>query len=51
MDNIEELLLKPPSRQNKELSHDHISVLFFIDEGLRRSQQMFADLNKHAVSS
>jgi DNA sulfur modification protein DndB len=24
-------------------------VLFFIDEGLKRSQQMFADLNKHAV--
>ena len=36
-------------KENKELSHDHISVLFFIDEGLRRSQQMFADLNKHAV--
>ena len=36
-------------KQNKELSHDHISVLFYIDEGLKRSQQMFADLNKHAV--
>nr|BDD46373.1 hypothetical protein 2 [Halieaceae bacterium] len=32
-----------------ELGHDHVSVLFFIDEGLERSQQMFADLNKHAV--
>lgn len=31
------------------LGHDHISVLFFIDDGLTRSQQMFADLNKHAV--
>lgn len=34
---------------NPELGHDNISVLFFIDEGLARSQQMFADLNKHAV--
>ena len=36
-------------KQNSELGHDNISVLFFIDEGLQRSQQMFADLNKHAV--
>jgi DNA sulfur modification protein DndB len=32
-----------------ELGYDNIPVLFFIDEGLQRSQQMFADLNKHAV--
>lgn len=36
-------------QENPALGHDHISVLFFIDEGLQRSQQMFADLNKHAV--
>lgn len=36
-------------KDNPELGHDNIPVLFFIDEGLRRSQQMFADLNKHAV--
>ncbi|MBL4575889.1 MAG: DNA sulfur modification protein DndB [Opitutaceae bacterium] len=36
-------------KENPELGHDSISVLFFIDEGLQRSQQMFADLNKHAV--
>ena len=36
-------------RENSELGHDNIPVLFFIDEGLKRSQQMFADLNKHAV--
>ncbi len=36
-------------RENPELAHDSISVLFFIDAGLSRSQQMFADLNKHAV--
>ncbi len=32
-----------------ELGDETISVVFFIDIGLRRSQQMFADLNKHAV--
>ena len=36
-------------KENPELGHDNISVLFFIDEGLTRSQQMFADLNKHAI--
>lgn len=36
-------------KENPELGYDNISVLFFIDEGLERSQQMFADLNKHAV--
>lgn len=36
-------------KENPELGYDNISVLFFIDEGLARSQQMFADLNKHAV--
>ncbi|MEX5589985.1 DNA sulfur modification protein DndB [Pseudomonas urmiensis] len=36
-------------RENPELGYDNIPVLFFIDEGLNRSQQMFADLNKHAV--
>ncbi|MFK5894113.1 MAG: DNA sulfur modification protein DndB [Pseudomonadota bacterium] len=36
-------------KENPELAYDNISVLFFIDEGLSRSQQMFADLNKHAV--
>lgn len=36
-------------KENSELAYDNISVLFFIDEGLSRSQQMFADLNKHAV--
>ena len=28
---------------------DTISVVLFMDLGLKRSQQMFADLNKHAV--
>lgn len=41
---IEEALKESP-----ELGHDNIPVLFFVDEGLTRSQQMFADLNKYAV--
>ncbi|MBD8566233.1 DNA sulfur modification protein DndB [Oxalobacteraceae sp. CFBP 8763] len=32
-----------------ELANDNIPVLFFVDEGLGRSQQMFADLNQYAV--
>ena len=32
-----------------KLGQDNISVLFFVDDGLKRSQQMFADLNKNAV--
>ncbi|EAT12950.1 DNA sulfur modification protein DndB [Bermanella marisrubri] len=36
-------------REAHELGHDHIPVLFFVDEDLKRSQQMFADLNKYAV--
>ncbi|MFM5620779.1 DNA sulfur modification protein DndB [Aeromonas veronii] len=41
---IEEALVERP-----ELGQDNIPVLFFVDEGLTRSQQMFADLNKYAV--
>ena len=41
---IEEALRVKP-----ELGNESISVVFFEDKGLKRSQQMFADLNKHAV--
>lgn len=41
---IEEALKEKP-----ELGDETISVVFFVDDGLKRSQQMFADLNKHAV--
>jgi DNA sulfur modification protein DndB len=41
---IEEALKEKP-----ELGDETISVVFFVDGGLKRSQQMFADLNKHAV--
>ena len=36
-------------KEQPEIAHDNIPVLFFVDEGLKRSQQMFADLNKYAV--
>lgn len=36
-------------KEAPELGHDNVPVLFFSDEGLERSQQMFADLNKYAV--
>ncbi|WP_119394084.1 DNA sulfur modification protein DndB [Salinibius halmophilus] len=36
-------------KQNPDLGSDNIPVLFFVDEGLKKSQQMFADLNKYAV--
>lgn len=33
------------------LANETISIVFFKDEGLARSQQMFTDLNKHAVKT
>ena len=41
---IEEAVKKNPS-----LKDEHISVVFFRDEGLLRSQQMFSDLNRFAI--
>lgn len=41
---IEQALVSAP-----ELGDESISVVFFIDRGLVRSQQMFSDLNQHAV--
>ena len=35
--------------ENPNLGNESISVVFFEDRGLKRSQQMFADLNKNAV--
>ncbi|MCG7532641.1 DNA sulfur modification protein DndB [Psychrobium sp. MM17-31] len=41
---IEEAIkLKP------ELAQDNIAIVFYVDEGLSRSQQMFADLNQNAI--
>lgn len=36
-------------KERPELGDETISVVFFHDAGLRRSQQMFADLNRHAI--
>jgi len=36
-------------RENPDLGDETISVVFFLDVGLKRSQQMFADLNRYAV--
>lgn len=35
--------------QRPELGHETIAVVFFLDIGLERSQQMFADLNRYAI--
>ncbi|MCP1110889.1 DNA sulfur modification protein DndB [Ohessyouella blattaphilus] len=37
--------------ENEELGTETISVVFYEDRGLSRSQQMFTDLNKHAVKT
>jgi DNA sulfur modification protein DndB len=41
---IEEAIKESPA-----MGHENIPVLFFVDTGLKRSQQMFADLNKYAI--
>jgi len=43
---IEEALKISP-----ELGSETISVVFFYDEGLKKSQQIFSDLNRHAVNT
>lgn len=36
-------------RQDSDLRDETIAVVFFLDVGLERCQQMFADLNRHAI--
>lgn len=36
-------------KENPDLGEETIAVVFFHDSGLARCQQMFADLNRHAV--
>ena len=36
-------------RSNPALGDESIAIVFFLDRGLQRCQQMFADLNRHAV--
>lgn len=37
--------------EDETLAGETISIVFFADDGLSRSQQMFTDLNKHAVKT
>ncbi len=37
--------------EDESLKEETISIVFYADKGLARSQQMFTDLNKHAVNS
>lgn len=36
-------------KMNPALKNEHISVVFYRDEGLFRSQQIFSDLNRYAI--
>ncbi len=38
-------------QEDDQLGNETISIVFFADQGLARSQQMFTDLNKHAVKT
>lgn len=38
-------------QEDDSLSEETISVVIYKDQGLQRSQQMFTDLNKHAVTT
>ena len=35
--------------ENPDIGNETIAVVFFLDKGLKRCQQMFADLNRYAV--
>lgn len=37
-------------KADSSLENETISIVLFIDEGLKRSQQIFSDLNKHAIN-
>ena len=43
---IEESIFEDPT-----IGDEYISIVFFEDKGLERSQQMFTDLNKHSVNT
>ena len=36
-------------RENPDLGYETVAVVFFLDVGLKRSQQMFTDLNRYAA--
>lgn len=35
--------------ENPDIANETISVVFFVDRGLKRCQQMFADLNRYSI--
>ena len=41
--------LEEALKESPEMGEETLSVVFFPDAGLKRSQQMFADLNRHAI--
>ena len=41
--------IKAALHESPDLGDETIAVVFFLDVGLKRCQQMFADLNRHAV--
>ncbi len=41
--------IKEALDQDPSLRHETIAIVLFLDRGLERSQQMFADLNRHAI--
>lgn len=41
--------IKEALKGNSSLEYDTISIVLFVDSGLKNSQQMFADLNRYAV--
>lgn len=41
--------IKSAYNQDPSFGNEKVSVVIFEDKGLKRSQQMFSDLNKHAV--
>jgi DNA sulfur modification protein DndB len=36
-------------KEDPDLGDETIAVVFFVDQGIKQAQQMFTDLNKHAV--
>lgn len=36
-------------KENPDIANETISVVFFVDQGLKRCQQMFADLNRYSI--
>lgn len=36
-------------KENSDIANETIAVVFFVDAGLKRCQQMFADLNRYAI--